>query len=364
MAVTEPSHDCVAASPTSGDTAVASKAGSNDSAVASSVGSDDATTLAVMDDTVMDDTVMESVDAVMNGDAGVEGEEAIKALLRASFLDHMDFDTRPTFVAEAEHVDDSNILKPVFRNKALESDKLLNSRVSGGYAEESSNISWTYTYHSFKDFVSLYTEMKDPSEQFMFQGFLWIRYLAFNRWIVVSGTPLFRPSTKPKLTSKPGQTSLSGRKRPRESDGLGGQRKVLTTGKPAKVGTGLEIYDETALRNDLPHEGKNAPLPTVFDWTLRPLDERASKHLRYARETDWANTPLGPISTWSPVLRTFSNLVMNNPDPAVMFWEANNIMIYNERYRELIGPEDHATCMGTNVFVRTLGPTVLGTDES
>jgi hypothetical protein len=359
MAATE-LPTAAAESQTNGDVAGASDAGSDHSAEESTTGIDGVAL------TTMDDTVMENVDAAMGGDdafmttedSDMDPEEAVKTLLNASFLQLMEFDTRPTFVVDVDEAQCGTALLPVYRNKALENDDILNSCVNGTYHEENSNISWAYTYQCFKNFVSYNSQADSSSDQYMFRGFFWTRYIAFDRWIVMSGTPLFHHSVKRKdsaparsvagsSTAKSDQTlPPSRRKRFREDNQR--QSRRLKPRDNSEKGTVQRIYCDTPLKR----EGENAPPATVFDWTLRELDEYASQHLRYARETDWASTPLGPVSTWPPVLRTFSNLVMLNPDPAVMFWGDSTIMIYNERYRELIGPELHAKAMGTNVFVR------------
>ena len=365
MAAIELPHDFASAagaaeSPANGDLAVASKAGGGGPAVLSTVGSDDVAPA------VMDDTIMDGDDAfLMTEDADMESEDPVKALLHASFLEHMDFDTRPTFVVDIEQAQHHNTLTPVFRNKALENDEVLNSCVIGAYHEENSNISWAYTYQCFKQFVSYNSPTNNSSDQYMFRGFFWTRYIAFGRWIVTSGTPLFHHCTRRKeqacgksatesTSPKSDQTPApSGRKRSRQDDEE--ESRKMKPRENSEKGTAQRIYSD----NPLKREGENAPPSTVADWTLRELDDYASQHLRYARETDWASTPLGPISTWPPVLRTFSNLVMLNPDPAVMFWGDSTIMIYNERYKELIGPELHAKAMGTNVFVRSSRHLVL-----
>ena len=82
-----------------------------------------------------------------------------------------------------------------------------------------------------------------------------------------------------------------------------------------------------------------------FDWTRIPITKDMPAHFRFAREVDWASTPLGPIEEWSDDLRSFSNLAMASPSAAVMYWGPEFIAIYNEPYMALAGTK-HPWYMG------------------
>lgn len=87
----------------------------------------------------------------------------------------------------------------------------------------------------------------------------------------------------------------------------------------------------------------------TYDWTdeLPPL--RMTPHIAWARSIDWPQTPLGPMSTWTSQLRSVANLVMQDPRPAVVFYGADLIMIYNEAHIELLG--GFHPCMGLSARV-------------
>lgn len=55
------------------------------------------------------------------------------------------------------------------------------------------------------------------------------------------------------------------------------------------------------------------------------------------RELDWAQTSLGPASTWPQSLRTAAQMVLANPFPNVLLWGPDLIQLYNDGYRELMG---------------------------
>lgn len=55
------------------------------------------------------------------------------------------------------------------------------------------------------------------------------------------------------------------------------------------------------------------------------------------------------MSTWASQLRSFANLAMQDPRPAVIFYGPDLIMIYNEAYIELLGGLH--PCMGVSARI-------------
>ncbi len=53
---------------------------------------------------------------------------------------------------------------------------------------------------------------------------------------------------------------------------------------------------------------------------------------RTSREGDWSCTPLGPPSTWSPILRSTVRLVHDAPGPMFLSWGPDRIPIYNDAF--------------------------------
>ena len=70
---------------------------------------------------------------------------------------------------------------------------------------------------------------------------------------------------------------------------------------------------------------------------------------RLIREFNWSNTGLGPISGWSPALRTATNIVLQSPLPLVMLWGPDGIMIYNDAYSGFAGGR-HPRLLGSKVL--------------
>jgi len=55
------------------------------------------------------------------------------------------------------------------------------------------------------------------------------------------------------------------------------------------------------------------------------------------RNFDWGRTPLGPIESWSPALRTTTSILLANRFPMLLWWGPQFIQIYNDAYRPVLG---------------------------
>jgi len=95
--------------------------------------------------------------------------------------------------------------------------------------------------------------------------------------------------------------------------------------------------------------------------------------LRGAYErVDWAATPLGPVSSWSPALRAAVDLALRTRVPITLLWGPDLVLVYNEAYVPLIA-DKHPDALGArarDVFPEiwdTIGPmlhAVLGGGEA
>jgi PAS domain S-box-containing protein len=63
---------------------------------------------------------------------------------------------------------------------------------------------------------------------------------------------------------------------------------------------------------------------------------------------DWAQTPLGPIESWSPTLRTTVALILRSAVPMVTLWGEDGVMIYNDAYSVFAGGR-HPALLGSKV---------------
>ncbi|KAL1612148.1 hypothetical protein SLS60_000371 [Paraconiothyrium brasiliense] len=83
------------------------------------------------------------------------------------------------------------------------------------------------------------------------------------------------------------------------------------------------------------------------DWTLDLPD---TDHVRFFRETNWAETALGPPNTWDETLRIFTRMVFADSRAACIWWGDSYTAIYNESYAPLAAAV-HPKLMGSSFWV-------------
>ncbi|RDW82736.1 hypothetical protein BP6252_03848 [Coleophoma cylindrospora] len=91
-----------------------------------------------------------------------------------------------------------------------------------------------------------------------------------------------------------------------------------------------------------PPSGKHGNSHPPWMWTFM---QNPSSHVRFIRDFDWPSTPIGPLETWPVQLCQMLNIVIADPEPAVIFWGPELVMVYNEAYIPLIGHK-HPLTMG------------------
>jgi PAS domain S-box-containing protein len=64
------------------------------------------------------------------------------------------------------------------------------------------------------------------------------------------------------------------------------------------------------------------------------------------RAKHWADTSLGDPSTWPQALRTSVRLLLTSGHPMYIWWGADGACLYNDAYRQSIGPERHPASLG------------------
>ncbi|HZN55008.1 MAG TPA: ATP-binding protein [Candidatus Polarisedimenticolaceae bacterium] len=63
------------------------------------------------------------------------------------------------------------------------------------------------------------------------------------------------------------------------------------------------------------------------------------------RERDWSATPLGPVDSWSPALRTTVRMLLVNRFPLLLWWGPDYVQLYNDAYRPIPGAK-HPVALG------------------
>ncbi|WP_285018779.1 response regulator [Novosphingobium sp. fls2-241-R2A-195] len=69
---------------------------------------------------------------------------------------------------------------------------------------------------------------------------------------------------------------------------------------------------------------------------------------RRIRELDWSANPLGPIGSWSLELRATVANIVNSPVAKVLMWGPEHVMLYNDAYSIVAGP-NHPQALGGTV---------------
>ena len=58
-------------------------------------------------------------------------------------------------------------------------------------------------------------------------------------------------------------------------------------------------------------------------------------------QTDWSATPLGPVDTWPNNLRVLVDVCLSSRFPMLICWGPDLLMLYNDGYRDILGPNKH-----------------------
>jgi PAS domain-containing protein len=223
-------------------------------------------------------------------------------------LDLIGHDPRPTFVVDTQEVAEKGTIVPSYWNPAFsdfDSEKTLDALLEPALAPN--DLVPVETPKGIVDFRDWIAGIDNSmAESYTYCNHTWIKIAVSKQWTVISRLCAHNATTIVKPTySKPEGALL----------------KPQSRGKTS-----------------------------TFDWTYddAPLDQMTD-HIAWARSIDWAGTSLGPISRWSPQLRSIATLVMQDARPAVVFCGPDLIMIYNEVYIELLG--GFHPCMGVSARV-------------
>src|SRR5689334_22709169 len=66
---------------------------------------------------------------------------------------------------------------------------------------------------------------------------------------------------------------------------------------------------------------------------------------RLIQEKDWSQTSIGPMSEWSPTLKTIVNFLVANRFPILLWWGPDYVSIYNDAYRPILANK-HPMALG------------------
>ncbi|KAF4631913.1 hypothetical protein G7Y89_g6216 [Cudoniella acicularis] len=259
-------------------------------------------------------------------DAGCVGSPILdQAFSALGACDLLELDPRPTFVLNIQSITTGSF-EPIFANKALRSDSILVGSLRRVFRLDSQE-----QIDSLPEFrLWLGSIPSRISKSFSHSGFTWSGFIVQDIFLVISGSQ----HTEFVITPAPKQPDA------------------------------LEPYDASSLNHNVPRRLANirtsshgsttsdtAPSPTFItpgtpDWTAAQPVGDLSQHVIFARSINWAVTPLGDMSTWSPEFRQIANLLMANPHPAALFWGDELTVMYNKAYADTIAGNKHPKLMG------------------
>jgi PAS domain S-box-containing protein len=71
-----------------------------------------------------------------------------------------------------------------------------------------------------------------------------------------------------------------------------------------------------------------------------------SEMARRMRALDWSHTPLGPVERWPSALLTSVSTCLDCAFPIVLWWGPELAILYNDEYRQILGPAKHPAALG------------------
>ncbi|KAI0397417.1 histidine kinase [Xylariaceae sp. FL0594] len=291
----------------------------------------------------------------------------LQALQSVGILELLEHDDRPTFIVDNSSTVNKTPTGPfsiLYANPALHVSDSIRQLVYGN-VDADQDVKTDFL--NFRTWVKGVADTAERVDAFLpsyhYGGITWTCSTLRNRFRFVSAnTSAFsKPRTSPEPTldqdgsdesASRGLTPIAQPQTPSDvaiTDRVDyfGELHEMSTESQIRQRVDGDLGEPTAIHDPhdfIPQALASLPRPS-FDWTRIPLTEDLPDHIRFARTTDWASTPLGPIEEWSPELRTTANLVMGSPHPAALYWGRELTVIYNEAYVAMAGKK-HPRLMG------------------
>ncbi|ATY62435.1 ethylene receptor [Cordyceps militaris] len=287
-----------------------------------------------------------------------------------ALLKILDADSRPTLVLDLDPNLDlaaprdlalEHTINPVFSNEALQfHERLCESLFAPSAATRASDNQHNKatTFAQFKAWAESATQ-HDGSKDiypvgFFYNGVLWTGSTIRRRWRLISGNQAWQGPDLQALMP----TEHAGKAAPDMDDG------TVATHTTEDSVCSQSVFSESttashrrytidsapngsSLSSYAPCISLSSPEMAVADWTVAHPKGLLSSHIQHARSVHWAQTPLGPMESWSREFRQAANLCMANPHPAALFWGSELTMLYNEAYAVEVAGKKHPSLMGT-----------------
>ena len=95
-----------------------------------------------------------------------------------------------------------------------------------------------------------------------------------------------------------------------------------------------------------PDSSMTDPTPAGGASAVQTFFRGPGEMARLTRAHDWAATPLGPVETWPPSLRTTVSTILASRHAMFLWWGPQLIQFYNDAYRQSLGPDRHPDALG------------------
>ncbi|CAD0110911.1 unnamed protein product [Aureobasidium uvarum] len=217
------------------------------------------------------------------------------ALDQLGLVDFLRHDTRPTCIVDtaAGYI--------AYRNPALE-------RLLAG----------TWNLQHFRDWA---TTLSPHPQAASFGGRAWNCILQDHRWLIASAQ---EEAPLPAVRGPPIPCTTSQNSNPGTSSSDSRRQSVASS-------SWRTVSDEGGQR--------------YLDWTRAP-SPAMSAHMHLVRNFAWQDTTIGSIQSWPDALRQAVLSAMANPDPRLLLWGDDHVMIYNEACISMFG-ERHPRALGS-----------------
>lgn len=254
-------------------------------------------------------------------------------LTNSKLLSYLDLDERPSFAIHAgttPHPDSP--LELVYSNAALKNVEKLLVRVTGLQSGAGFFVESAALHGAFRNWLLDVLDECDLARRgngYIFEGYLWTA-VNVEHYKVVSGVATcmlwsdqsnakLRPTLGSRESSTPKHLPL---------------RATLPSGLSPVKSPDVNAELRKELMDGYPDRSEHGP----YDYTMcLPPTATSSEHIKYFRNTDWSQTHLGDMSSWSSELRCVVNMTLNDSYPAVLFLGDEATMVYNEAYIQLLG---------------------------
>jgi len=279
--------------------------------------------------------------------------EELQSLGLLEILDH---DPRPSIVVDIEftRITGAHKLQVVFCNAACKSWPLLDEVFPTDEAllpsrpesiSYSSFVAWSISAHEAQ------CSIDSSSISASFRGLRWGYYTLKQRWRVISASVCEQrvDNQLPKTLFIP--TTFD------EEDFTNDESSRDLIAAPA-----------AAQQSSTPNGTLiDTPVDLFKPWRSAP---NCLSHVEFIRSVDWAPKYMGASDTWQPQHHQMLNMILRDPNPALLFWGKDLVVMYNEPMIPILGSR-HPQVMGQpcekifgEVWASQLEPILIGIQEN